>query len=537
MSIDSITFSEKILDAEESAKLNITLKNIGHGDAKNVYVQLQGKDLPGLVFKKRIDFPLIPANGGKKTITVYIKADTNISTSRAHVDIMIIEPNFKVRVKGQRLTFSTRAFKNPELILAKFAGLENLSASPNNQIDLNEMVDIKLAIQNIGKGDADNVNISISNNQKGVMPIGYVYPNGLKKISPVFETIPSGKYNTVTFTCFVNSDFKDDELIFDITIGEKRKKYGFNIQKTIAVNTELKAEGYIRNIKKDDDSIEKEVRISHIPDFVVDIEKDLPVATAKNNNRYSVAVIIGNSNYKKLKKIDYAVNDSALVKRYLIDVLGYREGNILNYIDISKGNFETCFGNENEHNGRLNNLISAKTSKLFIYYSGHGAVGLKNKKSYFVPVEADPSYIELNGYSIETLMNNISRIAVKDKTIVIDACFSGADIYDNISPAMVNVKKINTKADNGIIISSSRSNQVSTWYNEKKHSMFTYFFLKAIHNKNGDVNSDGVLTYDELYSYISDRSEGVPYYARKLHNIDQVPMIIGDYASKIFVRY
>jgi hypothetical protein len=36
------------------------------------------------------------------------------------------------------------------------------------------------------------------------------------------------------------------------------------------------------------------------------------------------------------------------------------------------------------------------------------------------------------------------------------------------------------------------------------------------------------LTAGELYKYISDETEGVPYYARKLHGRIQTPQILGD---------
>jgi hypothetical protein len=91
--------------------------------------------------------------------------------------------------------------------------------------------------------------------------------------------------------------------------------------------------------------------------------------------------------------------------------------------------------------------------------------------------------------------------------------------------------------DNIVVLSSSSGSQVSSWYNEKQHSMFTYFFLKAIHDKNADFNKDNALTFDEVYRFVSDNSEGVPYYARSLHGVEQMPTIEGNYTGKKFVIY
>ncbi len=90
---------------------------------------------------------------------------------------------------------------------------------------------------------------------------------------------------------------------------------------------------------------------------------------------------------------------------------------------------------------------------------------------------------------------------------------------------------------NGVVLSSSSGNQVSCWYNEKKHGLFTYFFLKAIHNKNADFNKDDQLTFAEIYRYISDETEGVPYYARRINGVEQNPMIQGANRNRVFVRY
>ena len=67
--------------------------------------------------------------------------------------------------------------------------------------------------------------------------------------------------------------------------------------------------------------------------------------------------------------------------------------------------------------------------------------------------------------------------------------------------------------------------------------MFTYFFLKAIHNRNADADGDKKLTFEELYSYISSSTEGVPYQARRTHGVEQDPLIQGEFRDKVFMAY
>lgn len=90
--------------------------------------------------------------------------------------------------------------------------------------------------------------------------------------------------------------------------------------------------------------------------------------------------------------------------------------------------------------------------------------------------------------------------------------------------------------NNGVVLSSSTGDQVSSWYPEKRHGLFTYFFLKAMHNRNADLNKDGLLTSEEVFNYVADSKEGVPRFARKLHNVEQNPTMMGD-KLRVFVKY
>ena len=90
---------------------------------------------------------------------------------------------------------------------------------------------------------------------------------------------------------------------------------------------------------------------------------------------------------------------------------------------------------------------------------------------------------------------------------------------------------------NAAFFSSSSSNQISSWYNEKNHGLFTYFFLKAIRGE-ADKNKDKKITYQEVQDYVSDRSEGVPYWAKRLHSGRvQSPSLMGTLKNEVFVKY
>ncbi len=264
-----------------------------------------------------------------------------------------------------------------------------------------------------------------------------------------------------------------------------------------------------------------------------DISKRLPATGMRNEE--AIAVVIGNRSYEKTKKVDFAIRDALRMQQYLIEVLGFRPGNVFILRNAKKGDFDTWFGTSNNHKGKLFNYVKADQSDLFVFYSGHGAPGLNDKEGYFVPVECEPNNVELGGYSLNLFYKNLNKIPARSKTVIIDACFSGAELLNNVSPIGIRIRPSNTNDENTVVLSSSEGTQLSTWYNAKQHGLFTYFFLKAIHDKeNSDKNGDGQLTYTEVFEYITNE---VPYAARRLHGVEQEPAIQGGNKEGVFVTF
>jgi len=66
------------------------------------------------------------------------------------------------------------------------------------------------------------------------------------------------------------------------------------------------------------------------------------------------------------------------------------------------------------------------------------------------------------------------------------------------------------------IFTSSHGSQISSWYPEKTHGLFTYFFLKAV-SGGADKDRNRQITFKEIYEFVADKAEGVPYWAKRLH--------------------
>ncbi|MFQ6043681.1 MAG: caspase family protein [Candidatus Poribacteria bacterium] len=495
LSIEEISFSERVLDAEETAELSIRIKNVGPGPARDLTIELSG-GLQGLTFPTFTPVPTIDKDGGEETVKIQIVGEHELPTATATIDIHVIEPHFKQKIRGKRLIFPTREFRNPELILAKFAVLESRSANPNNQIDINEMIDLKFYVQNVGQGDAEKVEVKVETNQIGVLWLGVATEAGLVRRHPTFSKIAAGKPELITYSYLVNSEFTEKELQFKITAKEKYGEYGFSETKSVAINTELVAEGRIRQVEIDDEP-KGEIIIEELPELEIDVDKNIPQTSVSNPD--AIAVVIGNQRYQHVgvPPVDFAVRDATVVKKYLMDTLGYKEGNILFELNATKGRFEAIFGTATEHRGLLYNYVKSGKSDVFIYYSGHGAPDPESKQGYFVPIDCDPAMVKLNGYPLSIFYNNLSQIPARSFTVVIDACFSGdsygGQLLKNISPIFITVDNPLITLPNATIFTSATAEQVSAWYPDKKHSMFTYFFLKGLQGA-ADTDNDKKVT-------------------------------------------
>ena len=208
------------------------------------------------------------------------------------------------------------------------------------------------------------------------------------------------------------------------------------------------------------------------------------------------------------------------MEKYLTKMFGYRD--VIVEIDATQGKFNALFGTDKK-DGKLQDYVKKNKSDVFIYYSGHGAPDPESNDGYFVPVDCDPAMVDVNGYSLDLFYKKMNNLDAKSVTVVIDACFSGSSdqgmLLKNISPVFIQVDESVQLANKVTVFKSASGDQVSSWLPEKKHSLYTYYFLKGIKGS-ADTNGDRSVTAEEIQSYVV---EEVPLMARKLNSREQTP--------------
>jgi hypothetical protein len=256
---------------------------------------------------------------------------------------------------------------------------------------------------------------------------------------------------------------------------------------------------------------------------------DLRIPQGRAAGRYDVAVLVGNRNYRVdgVPNVDFAHNDVDVLRQYLIRTMGYRPDNVIVEKDLTKGGLETLFGTQRSARGKLNRYVMPGESRVFIYYVGHGAPDPERGDSFFVPVDADPDYIVNAGYPLSVFYANLKKLPAKDLVVVLDSCFSGRTpkglLFKNVGPGMVRVKETAAGIEQGAVFSSARANQLSTWYPKKRHSLFTYYFLKGLQGE-ADRNKDKRITTGEMNAYTA---RHVRYMAGRMAGKDQEPTLDG----------
>ena len=524
--VTNIEFNEpsgnQALDGGETGKISFTLSNSGKGEAYRIEPKLNtAGSVSGLTIKH--PFAISRLDPGKtENVSISLIGSMSLLDDNVKFTLDVMEAN-GFDAAPVEIEIPTVAFKPPKLIFTD-RGIDD--SNGNMMIESMEIVEITARVQNQGLGKADSVivNVNLGDN---------VFLAADSESDFQLDTMSPGEFKDVSFMVYTNR--RATSVPIDLVIKEKRGKYGSTEKLDLPFNQVQQSTQQFAVQKK-----ETPVNIQIAGGLSVDVDIDIPQGNTVNPD--AIAVVIGNSNYsmhnRDVPNVDFAKRDADVMKQYLIKTFGYKEGNILFYADAKNSDFRSIFGTSDVPEGRLAMTIKSGKSDVFIYYSGHGAPDLKEKTPYFVPVDCAPQDVKINGYPLDLFYDNLAKLPAKSVTVMIDACFSGGSdvgmLIASASPIGIKVTNPAAKLKNGLVMTSSSSDEVSSWYPEKKHGLFTYFLLKGLQG-NADLNKDKRLTAGELQQYIADKTEGVPYWARRLHSRSQMPQAMGDLERTIVV--
>ena len=233
-------------------------------------------------------------------------------------------------------------------------------------------------------------------------------------------------------------------------------------------------------------------------------------ALGQERNPDGVAVIVGNRNYSddRVPEVTYAHRDADAFKRYVLDIHGFDEDNIIDLRDATQAELMATFGNDRGYEGSMlwRYLDPGGRSDVVVYYSGHGVPGLEDRKGYLLPVDANPDTVRLNGYPIDWLYANLGGLTeAASVQVYLDACFSGGSdagmLIRAASPVFVQAALPDTVTESMSVLTAALGDQVASWDESARHGLFTHHLLDALYGK-ADGDADGQVTALEAKQYL-----------------------------------
>lgn len=172
-------------------------------------------------------------------------------------------------------------------------------------------------------------------------------------------------------------------------------------------------------------------------------------------------------------------------------------------------------------------------SRVFFYFSGHGAPAADSREAYLLPFDGDPEYLSDTGYPLKRLYAKLNGLGAERILVALDSCFSGAGGRSVVAPG---TRPLATKTEPWLLgkghvtaISASKNDQVSGTIDGKGHGIFTYFFLKGL---NGAAASENRVTVQGLFRYIQPKVGD----EASMQNRSQTPQLLPDAAEDFRLR-
>ena len=209
------------------------------------------------------------------------------------------------------------------------------------------------------------------------------------------------------------------------------------------------------------------------------------VVVFKNMNltiKNAYAIVIGIELYQYLSELYFCEDDVSDIYSYL------RFG-----CNIKSENIILLFNTGATHSD-IDSAFSQIRSKIgpddvfFFFFSGHG--GESGGSHLICPYDCHPSVPSSNYYDTE-LAAQLNSLNCAEYYVVIDACHSGGMIPES-------------QTSGRYIMTACADWEVSIEHPELQNGVLTYYFMESFFQAS-DTNSDGVISLEEQFSYLSPR--------------------------------
>ena len=222
-----------------------------------------------------------------------------------------------------------------------------------------------------------------------------------------------------------------------------------------------------------------------------EVDMTIPETRAANANTF--VVIIANEDYKSVASVPFALNDGRVLAKYCQRTLGVPAANIKVHENATYNDMRLAIA-------WLKNVCEKYDgdASVIFYYAGHGIPDASDKSAYLLPVDGDGRYVA-TGYKLDELYEKLGSMPTKSVTVLLDACFSGANRDGKMLASARGValkSRPGAPKGNMVVFSAAQGDETALPNEDEGHGLFTYFVLKKLQETKGDV------TLNELSQYV-----------------------------------
>jgi hypothetical protein len=250
------------------------------------------------------------------------------------------------------------------------------------------------------------------------------------------------------------------------------------------------------------------------PEAAIASDVDAPAYRLAPSDR-GVALVIGIDRYETLPRAEFAERDAAAVRGHL-SALGFPDRNIVFLTGAKAGKAAI----EKYVESWLPRNVDG-SSRVFVYFSGHGSPDVRTGEAYLMPWDADAKFTESTGYPLSRLYGKLNALKAKSVVVAMDACFSGAGgrsvLARGLRPLVATVDTGSARVGSVGVLAASAADEVTGAEVAQGHGLFTYYLLKGLNERKGAA------TLSELFQYLSPRVRD----AARRDNRDQTPQLLG----------
>ncbi|MCW5213314.1 caspase family protein, partial [Desulfobulbus sp. TB] len=229
----------------------------------------------------------------------------------------------------------------------------------------------------------------------------------------------------------------------------------------------------------------------------------LPVAAQASFGRFH-ALVIGNQNYRHLKKLETPLADAKAVAKVLREQYGFTVDLLL---DADRDQMLKAVS-------RLRSTITNEQDNLLIYYAGHGFLDKYSKVDYWQPIDSEKNN-DVYWVPTSRITDLLRVIRAKHVLIVADSCYSGSLLMRDSGARLASgmsqeewLRKIHSKRSRTALTSGAEEPVRDS--GGGGHSVFAKALLDVLRKNKAILDGDSL--FDRIKRPVALNSDQTPQY-------------------------